>query len=103
MKYASALFCILYLAGCNVPSRTYRYQSDPNFVATTGDTPRTTYPQLLQRFGPPTSTYPDGQGGQILTYAQRISSGQITVVLSRLYYVNAQGIVYHYNVTKSFQ
>ncbi len=73
--------------------------------------------QLIQQWGPPTKTTDDGQGGEILIYDRTVTFPQIpgqvynqpynpnlyyttpqnrAVTRSRMFYVNKNGIIYHW-------
>jgi len=49
---------------------------------------------LLQQMGAPTSTFDDGQGGQIYTYA-RSAIADDSDPSTRSFYINAQGVIYN--------
>jgi hypothetical protein len=56
--------------------------------------------ELILKFGPPTSTASDGNGGEILTYeelkrAYTDSFGYVTFVHKYMFYANSNGIIYH--------
>lgn len=51
---------------------------------------------VIMSWGPPESTAPDGNGGEIITYSQRVANQYADYTMKANFYINGSGVVYHW-------